>query len=78
MYELVEILAHTVAHLEEAAQDNSVSKEDLAADMRNRLCIITGKILSYPVTTNFALPYRPRGLYNEEAQTAMDNFFSEN
>ena len=56
-YELMDILVDTVKHLENLKGSNSASKEDVCDDIRQRLAIIIGKIVSFPVTTNFALPH---------------------
>lgn len=76
MYELTEIIAHTVAYLTSAEQDTSISKEDLIESLRMRLAIIMGKIIAYPVTTNFALPYLERIVDQTTDSQILDEFLS--
>lgn len=56
-YELVDILVDTVAHLDKLKESTSASKEDVCDDMRQRLAVLLGKVVSVPVTTNFAMPH---------------------
>lgn len=76
MYELTEIIAHTVAYLINAEQDTTISKEDLIESVRMRLAIIMGKIVAYPVTTNFALPYSERVVDHTTDSQTLDEFLS--
>lgn len=56
MSDLAEIILKTVEHLEKLNDDGSVTKKDVCEDVRNRLCIMMSKVISYPVLTNFAIP----------------------
>lgn len=77
MYELSEIIAETIAYIDYTKDNNEITKGDLIDSLRMRLCIIMGKIISYPVTTNFALPYITRNVHDIENKTIMDKFFCE-
>lgn len=62
MNEFLELLAETVAALDKIEADPAESKKDLADAIRARLCVITGKLVAYPVITNFSLPCVTEGL----------------
>ena len=53
---LLEIVSETISHLESCRQDESMTKGDVCDAIRDRMCILMGKIVSYPVMSNFALP----------------------
>ena len=53
---LVDIVGETIAYLESCKHDESVTRGDVCEAMRDRMCILMSKLVSYPVMTNFALP----------------------
>lgn len=56
-HDLVQVIAQTVDHLDKLNMDASASKSDVCSDIRNRLALIMGKVVAYPIATNFSLPY---------------------
>lgn len=56
MHELTELVACGVEFLDEAKGNEEVTKEDVISGMRERLCVIMGKLVSFPTVTNFSLP----------------------
>lgn len=57
MHELMDLLVESVGYLDAAGANADVSKTDVVESMRERLCVITGRIIAYPSVSNFALPY---------------------
>ena len=74
MQTLLELLALTVEYLDAAERDAGVTKQDLAEALRNRLCVITGKVVAQPVVSNFAMPPAARGS-PEEVARGVEEFF---
>ena len=56
MSNLVDIVAYCIEYIEKAERNQELDKFDACEEIRRQLCIIMQKIISYPTTTNFALP----------------------
>lgn len=77
MYEMIDLVACSVAFLDEVENNENVCKQDVIDSMRKRLCIITGKIVSYPIITNFSLPCVTQELTMENNPELMSFFANE-
>ena len=70
----IDIVSEVIAHLESCKKDDAVTKEDVCEAIRDRMCILMSKIVSYPVMTNFALPVVPENVTRSD-NALLSEFF---
>lgn len=76
MFEIAQVVADTVAHMEKLRRDPVASKGDVCDDVRERLAVIMSKLVSYPVVSNFALPYVDID-YNVSNNQELNDYFED-
>lgn len=74
MNNLVDIITDSTEYLDTVKNDPSITKDDVCDTMRNRMCVMLSKLISYPLCTNFSMPIT-MNINNSDDNEMLKSFF---